>query len=104
MKRFYWVGYCEEDRLKATPQIARVINKHGALINTNFFSDLATSFVIEVPADQIQALYAGLQEYMQLENIGPLPASGPYECTVLLNLSFAKGSGNLKVEVPSVPG
>ncbi|RIV20017.1 hypothetical protein DYU11_24210 [Fibrisoma montanum] len=104
MKRFYWVGYCEEDRLRATPQIARIINQHGALVNSNFFSDLATSFVIEVPADQIQALHTDLQQLIQLEDAQPLPSNGSYECTVLLNLSFARGSGNLKVEVPAVPG
>ena len=104
MKRFYWVGYCEQDRLSWTPQVARVINSYGAIVNTNFFSDLAISFIIEVSADQIQALYANLKEYIHLEDVNGFPASGSYECTVLLNLSFTNGSGNLKIETPSVPG
>ena len=94
MKRFYWVGYCEQDRL---------INNYRALVNTNCFCDLAISFVIEVSADQIQALYVNLQEYIHLEEVDGFPASGSYACTVV-NLSFTNGSGNLKIETPSVPG
>lgn len=104
MKRFYWVGYCQEERIRTTSQVASVINTYGALISTNFFSDVATSFVIEVPANEISSLYQALKQHIQIEDVDLIPTTATYECTILLNLSFRQGTGNLTINVPQVPG
>jgi len=104
MERCYWTGYCKENRIVATEKIAAIISEFGCLLSANMFSDLSTSFVMEVDSKKINALSKALNKYIRFEDQGIIGSASNEEVIIMLNVTFTKGTGNLKIEVPSVPG
>ena len=85
-------------------QIETAISHYGYIMNFQRFSDLSLGLVIETGAPRLAALYAELQVIMDMEGIEPVPAETIGEWVVFLNITFAHGSGQLRIEVPNVPG
>ena len=104
MQKYYWIGYCRENRIVATEKIAAIINEYGCLITANMFSDISTSFTIEVASKKADALNKALNDYIHLADQGMVAPPNAEEITIMLNVTFTKGTGNLKIEVPAVPG
>jgi len=102
-----WQAYTNRNRTEVLEAVKEAVNRHnGYIIAFNRFSDLALSLSMEVEAQNIPGLFKAIQQLVRLS--GPLPDDGAsfahQEWLVLLHISFAKGKGDLEIEVPAVPG
>jgi len=52
----------------------------------------------------IDKLFLDLKNYMSLKDFERVNSSSNIERLVFLNITFVKGTGNLKIEIPDVPG
>ncbi|WP_242926401.1 hypothetical protein [Pontibacter vulgaris] len=104
MQSIYWVGYCDKERNQAINEINKIINQHGFTADFKMFSDVSLSMIIEIEERRVDALYKDLAKYMQLNDSRPLNSGSAQERTVLLHITFTKGTGDLRIEVPAVPG
>lgn len=104
MKNIFWTGYTNQERHTAIDKIRRVVSKYGYIIDFHLFSDVSLSMTIEIEEFKIDKLYDDLNEKIGIQKWEYLNSISKNERTVYLNITFAKGTGNLKIEVPSVPG
>ena len=104
MKKLYWEGVSHKERTTGISEIEQVVNKHGFLLDFKMFSDISISMIIELPERKVDQLYTDLETYMAMDPFEKIGSENTRDCTVLFNVVFAKGSGDLKIEVPSVPG
>lgn len=104
MKRFFYTAISREDRLSAIPQLEECINRLGAIVDFKFFSDLSISLIVEIEERNIKPLHEQLQKLLDIsDHMEPVSAS-EQECMLLLNITFSKGTGDMLVAVPAVPG
>lgn len=104
MKRFYWTGYSNKQPNLAISEIEQIINHHGFLVDFKRFSDISISLIIEIQEQKAVKLYNDLKNYMVLTDSDFISSGSEEECTILFNITFTKGTGNLRIEIPSVPG
>lgn len=104
MNNIFWTGYSNEERHLAINKIQAIIAKYGNLVDFKLFSDISLSMTIEIEEFKIDELYAELDKNIGINNFDLLNSISKIERTVLLNITFIKGSGKLIIEVPSVPG
>lgn len=104
MEPFYWTGYCSKNRNQAISEIENIISKHGFITDFKKFSDISISLVIEITERKIDSLYNELFEYMTLKDFDMLSSESENERTILINITFTKGTGDFKIEVPALPG
>ncbi len=104
MERFFWKAYCSKDRTQSITEIRNIISKHGFIVDFKRFSDVSISMVIEIEKQKVCGLYRNLNEYMNLDDFKEFESSSIEECVVLLNVTFTKSTGDMKIEVPAVPG
>lgn len=105
MNRYFWTGICRTDRQEGINQIRDCIGRHGFLTDSRFFSDLAMSMQIELEERQVAAFYADLAGVTDLSSLPPKKScESSEECLILLHVAFARGMGNLEVDIPEVPG
>lgn len=104
MELFYWTGYCDKERIQAINTIECIINNYGFLTDFKSFSDISISITIEIEKQKIDLLYKDLKNYMSLKDFTLLNSRSDNECMILFNITFTKGTGNLKIEVPAIPG
>lgn len=104
MKRYYWSAISRDERHKAIGEITDTVNRHAIVLNFQRFSDLALSLLLEVEAGKLPALFADLNSILSLNGGDPESTSSANTCLVFLNITFARGTGNLAIEVPEVPG
>ncbi|TLP81740.1 hypothetical protein [Maribacter sp. ACAM166] len=78
-------------------------NCGGYIVNHTMFSDIAISLTVEIEEKDIQELYENLITDFKI--IGKIPESlnqkSNRDWWILINMSFVKGKGNLKREVPN---
>lgn len=104
MNRFFFTGYCKNERTIGIIDIEKIINKYGYIIDFKMFSDISLSIIIETEESNVDFLYSDLSKYMRMSDFANSNSISKKECTVLLNVSFSKGTGNLIIETPKVPG
>ncbi|MBK6949963.1 MAG: hypothetical protein IPH16_19490 [Haliscomenobacter sp.] len=105
MNRYFWTGICRTERQEGINQIRDCIGRYGFLTDSRFFSDLAMSMQIELEERQVPACYSDLAGVIQLSPLPPeQPAESSEECLILLHVAFARGTGNLEIDIPEVPG
>jgi len=104
MNKYFLTGFCEKERLQAVSEIEKIIAEHGFIIDFKMFSDISISIMLEIEERKIEALYDDLKNYMNMQDMKNMNSGSDNESLVLLNVTFTKGSGNLTIEVPSVPG
>ena len=85
-------------------QIETAISHYGYILNFQRFSDLSLGLLIETSAARLHGLYAELQAVMDMEGLETTAADSDADCVVFLNVTFTHGSGQLRIEVPKVPG
>ena len=85
-------------------QIETAISHYGYILNFQRFSDLSLGLLIETGATRLSELYAELQAVMDMEGLEAVPADSSGDCVVFLNVTFTHGRGQLRIEVPNVPG
>lgn len=104
MENIFWVGYTNLERHEAIDEIKKVVSKHGDIVDVHLFSDISLNMTIEISAFNIDKLYDDLTQIIVLQNAERKNSISTKERTIYLNTTFSKGTGNLRIEVPSVPG
>ena len=104
MSSLFWTGYSGADRYATISALQSIISPFGDITGFQPFSDLALTVTIELPERHADGLYAALCKVMTMDAAAPLASDSARERTVFLNVSFARGTGNLRTETPAVPG
>ena len=104
MENIFWIGFSNDERHSVISNISRVISKFGDVVDVHLFSDISLSMTIEIEELKTDKLYDELSQIIGLQKFKYLNSNSKKERTVYLNITFSKGTGNLKIEVPSVPG
>lgn len=100
----FWSGYCSSNRVVAINEIEKIVNKFGWITDFKQYSDISMMIKIEIEEQKIDDLFSILGEYLILNNFDKLNSSSLIERVIFLNIIFTKGKGDLRVEIPSVPG
>jgi hypothetical protein len=100
----YWKGFCRKDRNIAIYEIEKVANTHGFITDFHMFSDMEICIKIEIEEQNIYHLYTDLKNHITLNDYEDVNSRSKKERSILLNITFLKSTGNLKIEVPIVPG
>ena len=103
MENIFWTGYSNDERHAAINKIKCVVSKYGDVVDFKLFSVISLSRKIEIDKSKINRLYDELSCNMGIDKFENLNSITKKERTVYLNITFNKGTGNLKIEVPSVP-
>ena len=104
MQNVFWTAYSNQSRTAAISQLEEIISRYGYIVQFQPFSELSLSIQIEIAESRIDALYASLEKQMRLDAFEKLNSASDRERNLFLNVTFIKGSGDLKIEVPAVPG
>lgn len=102
--RYYFAGYNYQPRVQGIADIERAISPWGAILDFKLFSDVVIAFEIEVEAAKVMGLYASLAAVMEMEPFTQSVPDSAQEVLVMLQVTFAQGTGNMRHEVPAVPG
>jgi hypothetical protein len=102
----FWTGICMQHRIEGMQEAERIIDALGFITDFKQFSDLAISLVIDVEACKVNRLYLALSEKFRLDPFDELKVGEDDKTStqIFFNISFTEGHGDLKTEVPSVPG
>lgn len=103
-KPVHWKGYCNQTRNAAIYEIENIVGRYGYITGYQMFSDLEISVTVEIEERKISGFYSALCSYVSLSETKDLNSDSSRERIILLNITFTKGTGNLKIEVPAVPG
>ena len=104
MENVFWTGFSESDWLSVIDKIRRVVSVYGSIVDVRLFSDISLNMTIEIEELKIDKLYEDLTHVITLQKPAYLNSISKRERTIYLNITFTKGTGNLRIEVPSVPG
>src|ERR1035437_9968904 len=104
MKRYYWNGISKDERIKSISEITTIVDRYASIINFQRFSDISLSLVIEIEKNKLNDLYKKLAEVMFIEGFDQILSDSTAECIILFNITFTKGTGDMKYEVPDIPG
>ncbi len=104
MKRYYWSGICASDRIKAIDDITFTADRYATILNFQRFSDISLSLILETGEGRLTDLLLSLRNIMLLDTGDKNWSDSETVCIVLLNITFTKGSGDLKLDVPNIPG
>jgi hypothetical protein len=103
MHRHYWTAISHEERIQAISDITRIVDRHAIVLNFQRFSDIAMSFLLEVEECKLKMLQVDLQSILSLDIGETLFKETNSDCLVFLNITFAKGTGDLQIEIPNIP-
>jgi hypothetical protein len=104
MENIFWTGYSKFERHACIGIIKDIVSKYGSIIDYKFFSDISITLVIEIEERHINQLYEELSNYMSMDEFERLNSNTTQERTIYLNSTFTGAKGNLKIDVPAVPG
>ena len=104
MENIFWTGFSADERHSAINKIQSVVSKYGDIVDVHLFSDISLSMTIEIEEHVIDKLYDELSKIIGVQKPEYLNSISKKERTIYLNITFVKGTGSLKIEVPSVPG
>jgi hypothetical protein len=104
MNTIFWTGYCNNERIIAISKIEEIINNYGYIIDFKQFSDISLSIKIELEELNIDNLFCDLNNYMSLNDYAKINSSSNRERLIFLNITFVKGTGDFRIEIPAIPG
>ena len=104
MENIFWTGYSNDERHASINTIENVVSKYGDIVDFKFFSDISLTMAIEIEEFKIDTLYNELANTIRMDKFENLNTVSKKERKVYLNVTFTKGTGNLAIEVPNVPG
>lgn len=99
----FWSAVGHGDRITVISECERIIDNYGFIMEFKKFSDLALSLYIDVESNKIPRLYEALKSVLNLD-VFDFKEVNEKTHTIFLNISFADGHGDLKQEIPNVPG
>lgn len=107
MKKLNWQAVSNSDRNQVIEEVKNVISySAGCIMNFNMYSDLAMSLSIEIEEDGIADLHQALSNVVSLSelDLAVINPNSRKEWMILMNLSFASGTGEVTYDIPEVPG
>ena len=104
MNTDFWTAYSNDERHSAIDKIQSVVSKYGDIIEFKFFSDISITLIIEIIESKIGKLNDELHDIIAIDKYDHYNLTSQNERIIYLNITFTKGTGNLKIEVPSIPG
>jgi len=104
MNTIFWTGYCNNERIIAISKIEKIINSYGYITDFKQFSDISLSIKIELEELNIDKLFNALKDYMSINDFEKINSSSNRERLIFLNVTFVKGTGDLRIEIPAIPG
>ena len=104
MQNIFWTAYSDQERHAAINQIQALVAQYGDLVDIRLFSDISITMTIEIAECKIDKLHMALANMMSMDAVALLDAYSTKERTIYLNISFLHATGDLKQEVPAVPG
>ncbi len=104
MNTIFWTAYTNDERHTAINKLQNVISRYGDIVDTKFFSDISLNLKIEIEELKIDGLYSELRQQVGIDNFDRLHSKSKRERVIFLNITFSSGTGNLKIELPAVPG
>ena len=104
MEHIFWTGFSNDERHAAITKIQQVVSMYGDIIDVHLFSDLSLSMTIEIEEFKVDRLYDELTREISMQKWESLNSISKKERTLYLSITFTKGKGNLKIDVPAVPG
>ena len=107
LKKLQWQAFTNEDRNSTIEKVKEVISgSDGYITNFHMFSDLALSLSIEITENSIHELHKALGNVLTVSEFNPedIRPTSKKEWLLFVNISFGRGTGELKKEVPAVPG
>ncbi len=104
MENIFISCYSDHERHSAIELVKRIAGKYGDILDAKLFSDVSMSMTIGIEEHKIDGLYRELSENLVTEKFEYLNSASKKERTVFLNVTFTKGTGNLRIKVPAVPG
>ena len=107
LNKINWQAFSNKERNEAINELKSTISKSGGyIINFSLFSDLALSLTIEIEEKNILNLYKEFDKTLNMSESEPenIDNKSNKDWWVLMNISFSKGKGELKVDIPEVPG
>lgn len=100
----FWTAVTARDRITVIQDVENIIGKYGFITEFKEFSDLGINICIELGKNKLSELHQALKTALSINELQAISSEAPSELTVYLNISFLKGHGDLKIEVPAVPG
>ena len=102
----FWTGICMQHRIEGMQEAEEIIDALGFITDFKQFSDLAIGLVIDIEACKVNKLYHALSGKFILDPFEDfkVKADDKRSTQIFFNISFTEGHGDLKIEVPSVPG
>ncbi len=104
MENIFWSGYSHKDRIAAVSEIEMVINQYGNITDFKQFSDVSIALQVEIRESRLNDLYHALEKTMGMNEHKDLAVATEVERVLFLHVSFSTGKGELRIEVPLVPG
>ncbi|HSF45459.1 MAG TPA: hypothetical protein VLA58_05590 [Chitinophagaceae bacterium] len=104
MNNIFWNGYSSSERHYTITKVREVVSSYGDIVDFKFFSDISMVIMIEIKECYIDKLNDELKRHLLLDEFDSLQSKSESERVIYLNLTFTQATGDLKVEVPSVPG
>ena len=107
IKKLNWKAVSGGKRIEVIEEVKHLISSNdGYIINFNMFSDLALSLSVEISEDRIEDLHKAMDACLTISelDINALSQQSKKEWVIYLNLSFGAGTGDLRIDVPDVPG
>jgi hypothetical protein len=104
MRTYFWSIYTNKDRIISISELEETIGNYGYIIDFKQFSDISISIQIEIEFNKLSFLHKQLRVNYSIDNFEPEIEDSKIEVTLFLHVNFLKGTGNLRIEVPAVPG
>lgn len=107
IQRTNWQAYTNGDRNTVIEQIKEtILFSDGYIVNFKMFSDIALSINVEIAENKLLMLHQALGGIVRISNFEDegINSKSLKEWIVYLHISFSSGTGNLKIEVPQIPG
>lgn len=104
MKNIFWTGYCNRERAAAISELEKLVNQYGYITDFKLFSDISIAIKIELEEYKVDKLYDALKKYISLNDFDSVHSVSQAERVIYLNITFMKGTGDLKIDIPAVPG
>jgi len=103
-ENIYWKGFCRKNRNSCIYEIENIVNRYGSIMDFKMFSDLEIGIKIEIAEQKVYKLHKDLIEIIEIDDFGDLKSESNTERTILLNVTFLQGTGDMKIEGPIGPG
>lgn len=102
--QIFWSGVSGNPRFETIQDLENCINSYGFIDDFKEFSDLDLGLHIEVETKKYLFLLEHIKEVIHLDEPSELPDTSKDNQSIMLHVSFLAGTGDLKIEVPGIPG